>query len=370
MAFQQIIFISIISITTFALSILTTRIYAIACKAGPSGLKLSLIIGTIFPLLFIGGNIIGRMSDGAASRIITITVDILAGVAFYALLTSIVLGIILLITRYFSISVPAFVGFVFLGISGAMAIGGLVQAQFLTVQNYTVTLKHAPAEWNGKRAVLISDTHYGLVNYTAFSRRLTDKILSLTPDFVLIAGDLFDGPRINTEPLVADWKRLSQAQPVFYTPGNHEEYGPYGAFLQATKDANFTILEDSKTSYQGVQIAGIVYRSKNKELEASQAITALELSKEEPSILINHPPTFQTSAQDAGVDLMVSGHTHRGQFWPIRYIVRAIYGKYSYGMNTDAELVTITTSGVGTAGPPLRLFNTPEVVVITFKTEN
>lgn len=66
---------------------------------------------------------------------------------------------------------------------------------------------------------------------------------------------------------------------------------------------------------------------------------------------------------------MVSGHTHRGQFWPLNYIVKAIYGKYIYGMNVDDTLTTLTTSGVGTAGPPMRLFNSPEIVVINFQKE-
>lgn len=369
MGLSQIIFISVISITTFALSLLTTRIYAIALKAGPGGLKLSLFIGALFPILFIAGNIIGRISDGTLSRGVTIVIDVIAGIAFYALITSIVLGVIILIGKNTSITQTPVLGWVFLGVAALMALGGFIQARQLMVKEYTYTLKNAPASWNGKRAVLISDTHYGLVNYKHFSKRITDKILSLSPDFMLIAGDLYDGPPVTTEPLVTDWKRLTSAFPVFYAPGNHEEYGPYGAFLQSTYDAGFVVLDDKKTEYEGLQIAGITYRAKNKEVEAKKALESLSLATTQPTILINHPPTFQKGAQSVGVDLMVSGHTHRGQFWPIRYLVKAIYGKYAYGMHTDDTITTLTTSGVGTAGPPLRLFNTPEIVVITFKTQ-
>lgn len=88
-----------------------------------------------------------------------------------------------------------------------------------------------------------------------------------------------------------------------------------------------------------------------------------------PSILINHPPTALAAAHEAGVDLQVSGHTHNGQFWPMTYLVRKIYGQYYYGLKAYEDMQVITSSGVGTFGPPFRLFNPPEIVLITFQTK-
>jgi predicted MPP superfamily phosphohydrolase len=86
------------------------------------------------------------------------------------------------------------------------------------------------------------------------------------------------------------------------------------------------------------------------------------------TILINHPPTAFAAPHEYGVNLIVSGHTHRGQTWPFRYITRKVYGKYDYGMRPYETLTSITSNGIGTFGPPIRLFNSPEVVLIHFKT--
>ncbi len=368
MELQRIIFISVISVTTFALSLLTARIYALGLKSGTQGIRIATIIGVVFPLIFIGANILGRYSDGTLARMISIFSDTLGGIGLYVFTTSIVLGVVLFIGHLFDHDIPKTVSLVFLTIAGILSVTGLIQARMIKVVAYTVPLYEAPQSWDGKRVVLVSDTHYGLVNYTRFSKKITDKILSLDPDFIMHAGDLYDGPTIDTAPLTSDWKRLTEQFPVFFAPGNHEEYGPYSEFLTSAKNAGFTVLDDKKVLYEGVQIVGITYRDKRNEKSAADALRGIELDKTIPTIFINHPPTFQTSALENGIDLMVSGHTHRGQLWPIRYIVRAIYGKYSYGLNTDDTLTTITTSGVGTAGPPMRLFNTPELVVITFKT--
>lgn len=369
MELQRILFISIISITTFALSLLTARIYAIGLKSGASGARIATLVGVLFPLIFIGANILGRYSNGLIARLVTIFSDTLGGFALYALITSIVLGIVLFICTQSGYIVPKNVSVVFLGITFLLGLTGLIQAKMLKIVPYTITLTGAPESWNGKTAVLFSDTHYGLVNHKNFSRKITTKILEINPDFVMHAGDLYDGPAVETASLTKDWARLTEKFPVFFAPGNHEEYGPYSDFLQSAKDAGFVVLDDKKTIYEGVQIAGITYRDKRNEKNATDALRALDLDTALPTILINHPPTFQKGALENSVDLMVSGHTHRGQLWPIRYIVRAIYGKYIYGVNVDDTLTTITTSGVGTAGPPMRLFNTPELVRITFKTQ-
>jgi predicted MPP superfamily phosphohydrolase len=65
---------------------------------------------------------------------------------------------------------------------------------------------------------------------------------------------------------------------------------------------------------------------------------------------------------------MLSGHTHRGQVWPFRYVTHKVYDGYDYGMKKMHDMTVITSNGIGTFGPPMRLFNSPEVVVIHFKT--
>ena len=369
MDIQRLTFLVVITSITFSLSILTARIYTSVLRSGQHGITIGYVIGIVFPVLFIVAMSASTLSSGWFTRLFATVIDVVGGIGFYFLITGALLGIALLITRSIGIQLAPLWGIVGIILSFLLAGIGIIQAQFINVATYNVYLRGAPQSWNGKRAVLVSDTHFGLINYENFSDKIVSKIQSLHPDFVLHAGDLYDGPRIDTAPISSSWKRLAATTPVFYAPGNHEEYGPYDAFIQSAYDAGFTVLTNKVTTYDGVQIAGITYHGKSDVAGGSRAIQDLTLEQSKPTILINHPPTFQQQALDKGVSLMVSGHTHNGQFWPLGYLVRAIYGRYTYGEYSFGALTGITTRGVGTAGPPMRLFNTPELVVITFTTQ-
>lgn len=360
----RIVFLVVITVTTFSISILTAKIYSIGFKLNPINSRIVLSIGALMPLIFI----LTMFFDRSSKNPFSYPVNALGGIIFYLFITGILLGIIIFIGKINHTTIPLSISTIFFSLGILMGIAGLIQAKFIKTTSYTISLPGAPIEWNDKKAVLVSDTHFGLINHKSFSDKVVSKILNIDPDFVLHAGDFYDGPKNDTASITESWKNLAEKIPVFYAPGNHEEYGDYEGFLTSIKNAGVTALVDSSTTYKGVQIAGITYRDKNQLENASIALKNLNLDKNTPSILINHPPTFQKTVQEIGVDLMVSGHTHKGQFWPINFIVKRIYGKYIYGVNKDGDLITITTSGVGTAGPPLRLFNTPELVIINFTT--
>lgn len=369
MTIIRIVFLVVITATTFSISLLTAKIYALGLKSSPYTTKVLLIIATLAPLLFVLTMFFSRATKSSFINALAYPINALGGIIFYLFITATFLGLILFVAHSTHTTIPSFISVFFLLGGLGLGIGGLVQATHIKTVSYTVLLPNAPSSWEGKRAVLVSDTHLGIINHKKFSNKVVDAILSINPDFVMHAGDFYDGPANDTTPITASWKRLSDRIPVFYAPGNHEEYGDYAGFLTSIKNANVTTLVDSMTLYEGVQIAGITYRDKNQSESAAVALKALPVDSTKPLILINHPPTFQDTVETIGTNLMVSGHTHRGQFWPLQVIVKRIYGKYIYGLNKDGSLITITTSGVGTAGPPLRLFNTPELVVITFTTQ-
>lgn len=324
------------------------------------------IVGVIFPLLFILVNMLSRISDALFVKWLYTIVNVGAGFAFYLLLGALVLGFLFVLHAMVGATMSVYLSkFVLIAVLILPTVG-LLQARTITKVSHQIALENLPLEWQGKKAILFSDSHYGLVNHTKAAQRLVRVILEEKPDMVFIAGDLFDGPNVTADSLTESWKELSLIAPVFYVPGNHEEYGDYRKFLQATQEGGFTVLEDSTVTYKGVQIGGILYRTKGQESEFSNVLKNMQLDQALPTILISHPPTFLDIANTQHVDLMLSGHTHKGQFWPLNYITKAIYGNYHYGLNTYNNLQVITTSGVGTAGPPFRLFNTPEIVEINF----
>lgn len=355
------------AIVLFFICFFTARIYIYGFKITNHPAGNIIITALLLPVFYIGSLIDGRKTQrfGAAGHML---INIIAGIFFYLFLGAIVLGIISIGFLLTGSNVPLSLSFAILILSIIAAAASLAQARRIVTTHYTVTLPNAPASWNGKTAAMISDTHFGLINYKKFSDKVVNKILSLQPDFVLHAGDFYDGPTIDTTPITESWKKLTAQMPLFYTPGNHEAYGDYSVFVESVRAAGATVLDDKMVEHDGVQIAGTLYRTGRENTEIQAVLASLSLNKTKPTILINHPPTTFDIPHQHGVSLIVSGHTHRGQFWPFRYITDKIYGKYDYGMHHYKELVNITSDGIGTYGPPMRLFNSPEVVMITFKT--
>ena len=367
---ESIIFLLSVSVVTLGLSFFTAFVYT---KAIPMSLGLSRgirIVGIIFPFLFVLINALSRFSNFEFVKWAYTAMSVGAGIAFYLLLGAIILALVLAIYKIAGKSMPPQISWFVLVISTLLSFIGLIEARSMKKVSYNVEIENLPVEWEGKRAILFSDTHYGLVNSNKAAQRLVENIQKESPDIVFISGDMFDGPDIDTQEMVILWQEMSKRQPVFYAPGNHEEYGNYGKFIMSLKDSGFYVLEDENVLYKGLNIVGLKYRTKNKEEEVGKILDYLKINNDNPTIVINHPPTFMETLENKGADLMLSGHTHRGQFWPVRYITKAIYGNYHYGQNKFGNLEVITTSGVGTAGPPVRLFNTPEIVEMMFKNKN
>lgn len=362
---SRILFGLVASGILIGISYFSAKMYSLGMRFETVATRLTFFIFLLTPLLFVGSIMLTR--SGSIGATLYREIQILAGIGLYVSLGAILLGLCLLVAFLTKHQLPVSVAWGIFALSLIFAGIGFVQSRFIKTTSYTVTLSNTPVSWEGKTAVLVSDTHFGLVNHKSFSNKVIDEILALKPDFVLHAGDFYDGPAVDTLPITASWKRLATQLPVFYAPGNHEEYGNYAGFLDSIRNAGITILDNKKTMFDGVQIAGITYHEGKDNADAAGAIDALGLDPNIPSILINHPPTSLAAADRNGVDLQVSGHTHKGQLWPVRYLVRRIYDKYYYGLNIYETMQVITTSGVGTFGPPFRLFNTPELVLITFK---
>lgn len=362
----RIIIVTVFFLVLVGISTLSAKVISTSFELGKQGTTIALISGALLPIVFILSMILGRLDNASP---ITGGVAILSAIAVYLIGSAIIAGLFIGIWSLAKQTPPPLiVTKIILSIGALCGIIGILQTRTLVVREYTVQNSALPESWNGRTAVLISDTHYGTLIKRKSAERVINKIQSLQPDFVLHAGDLFDGPNIDGDKVLAPWKNLTSTTPVFLASGNHDEYGDFSAFMQSAKKAGFTIVHEKPILYEGVLISGIPYINKNN---TEQAMTLLDAQLSEydeaPSLFINHHPAFIEDVASRNVFLMVSGHTHRGQFWPIRYIVRMVYGKYFYGKHEYKDLTTITTSGTGFSGIPQKFLTPPEIVKITFR---
>jgi uncharacterized protein len=261
---------------------------------------------------------------------------------------------------------PEIAAILFAGVV-ATAIYGILNAKAIRIRRVPVTLERLPDSWRGRTALLISDIHLGNINGIRFARRITSLAQRLNPDVVFIPGDLFDGTKADPALIAAPFFDLAPPLGVFFASGNHEEFGGSTHYSEALAHAGFRVLDSECVTVDGLRVLGVPYEISNYPIRLSQFLTRFRLGEGPASVLLQHVPTRLPIVEQAGVSLQLSGHTHGGQVFPFSWITRRAFGKFTYGLQRFGALQVITSSGVGTWGPPMRVGTHPEVVLITFQ---
>jgi uncharacterized protein len=244
---------------------------------------------------------------------------------------------------------------------------GVINASWTRITRTTVRLANLPTAWLGRRAALISDVHLGHVRNGSFLRRMVAKILQEEPDAIFITGDLYDGTAIDARRAAEPLRALVAPHGVYFVAGNHEQFGDDSKYLDAITAAGVRVLRNEKVEADGLQIAGVPYRSATHGAHFASVLRGIRLDHDRASILLTHAPDHPEIAEAAGVSLQLSGHTHLGQFIPWSWIARRTYRQFVYGLSRIGKMQVFTSSGAGTWGPPLRLGSNPEIVVLEFE---
>lgn len=180
------------------------------------------------------------------------------------------------------------------------------------------------------KIVLISDAHIGSTFDGEKFGKYIEKINTLRPDIVVIAGDLIDSDSKREEILKAvdSFSKLNTKYGTYFVFGNHDK-SFYGAESQgglSTKDFRtklekngVIVLEDNVAELSnGYTIIGRRDKSDNKRLSIAELMQKVE--KDSFVIDINHQPNDYQDESAANVDLVLSGHTHGGQLFLIREV--------------------------------------------------
>jgi len=253
------------------------------------------------------------------------------------------------------------------GGSVPVAIFGLVNALTLRVTTYAVELPNLPAAWHGRRIAVVSDIHVGNIFGPRFVRKIVQQLNELEPSAVFIPGDMFDGAAVDIPEAVKPWAGYRAPAGVYFVSGNHEEIRDRTPYLAALSGAGVTVLHNEKIVVDGLQIVGIHDAEAHRRTVLQELLTRVKIDRAGPSILLSHRPGNLDVAENAGISLQVSGHTHAGQFFPFSLVVRMIYGRFGYGHHRHGSLHVVTSSGAGTGGPPFRVGTRTELVMILLR---
>lgn len=249
----------------------------------------------------------------------------------------------------------------------ATSIYGLANARAIRLRRVTVQLPNLPACWRGRQALLVSDMHLGHINGLEFAGRIVAMAQELDPAIIFLAGDLFDGVRVNAQQMAAPLLELKPPLGIYFVGGNHEEFGGAAHFEEALRSSGIHVLHDEYADVEGLRVVGVAYGPSTYPLQMRSFLEGLRLKGGPASILLNHVPNRLPLAEHAGVSLQLSGHTHGGgQMFPFNFITRRAFGKFTYGLQRFGEMQVYTSSGAGTWGPPMRVGTHPEIVLLTF----
>ncbi len=253
------------------------------------------------------------------------------------------------------------------GIALVIGIYGFVNAGSIRVNHISIKLPNLSEYWRGKSVVWISDIHLGAVRRYEFAKDIANRIQQLKPDLVFIGGDLFDGGTHDLNGITEPFLKISPPDGIYFITGNHEKFSDPARYLEAVRQAGITVLNNEMANLKGLQIIGVDYRDSKNRKKYEMILKGININPNLPKILLKHSPANLDIAHKKGIALQLSGHTHKGQIFPINFITSLVYHGYDYGLKKFRDLQIYTSSGVGTWGPPMRVGNIPEIVVIKFE---
>lgn len=257
------------------------------------------------------------------------------------------------------------------------------QNYLIQVTNYYVDMENLPQSFDGYKIVHLSDLH-GRVFYKNNSPLLS-KIKKAKPDMIVVTGDLIDYSTYDMDNTISLMKEIKKDAPVYYVTGNHEVSS--AAFPHLERElvkSGIHILRNSTDTIRrggeeilliGLDDPIVTNVSENWYCKKTFEKHINRLTSENGTtvfkILLSHRPEQLPTYAKFNIDLTFAGHTHGGQFG-LPFIKGGLYApnqgffpKYSGGKYIEGKSHMILSRGLGNGSIPVRLFNRPELVVVT-----
>jgi len=240
------------------------------------------------------------------------------------------------------------------------------------VKEIHILVPGLPPALAGTTIVQLTDLHIGATKNPNFAKDVVRRTNALAPDVIVITGDLVEGRfgsgRDDTLPLADLRARLG----VFMVTGNHEYYSGLREWLPKLQRLGIRMLRNQHVVIDadkggGWELAGIEdWNGRSIEPDGGPDL-GRALAGHDPGrsvVLLSHQPRAVYSAAQAGVALVLSGHSHGGQIWPFSCLVR-LQQPFLEGLHRVGRTQLYVSPGTGYWGPPMRLGTRAEITRIT-----
>ena len=250
-------------------------------------------------------------------------------------------------------------------------VAGTYMAFSPVVRHKTIRINKDSGSLRELKLVLASDFHLGLLSNKKHLQRFVNLANNEKPDVVLLAGDLVDDDPIwfVSDGMSPVMRQLKATYGVYGVVGNHEYYGrKIPLLVDEMREAGVQMLLDETIC---VENAFYVTGREDATNGKRQSLANLKPEKSElPWFVMDHTPFDLKTPSEIGVDVHVSGHTHRGQMWPNHLFTTRLF-ELDYGYKLKSLMHAFVSSGFGFWGPPLRIGSRSELwsITVTFSTK-
>ncbi|MCX8075773.1 MAG: metallophosphoesterase [Aquificaceae bacterium] len=239
----------------------------------------------------------------------------------------------------------------------------------LRVERFTLETDKLPKGVERIRILHTSDMHLGPVMGMDKIRLVMDVYRREKPDMVVSTGDLVDGNMRNKLHLAGALSEMRPPLGKYAVLGNHEYYRGVEQAIDFMQRAGFKLLRGEVVYLEehNLTIVGMDDRDCRffQKCTSTLSDTALlqKASKESFVLYLKHRPELEKQAYGL-FDLMLSGHTHGGVYYPVGKLVLTKMFLADRGFHKLSHGYLYVSKGVGTGGPPMRLFSPPDVAII------
>lgn len=258
-----------------------------------------------------------------------------------------------------------------LGIAAGLTTYGVYQARRRpAVKEFEVPVKDLPGSLENFRIVQITDMHVGLTVRRDYVETVVEMVNSLKPDIIAFTGDMVDGSVQALRSDVEPFSNLKAKYGKYFVTGNHEYYSGADEWIAEVKKLGMKVLmnesEAVKAGDATLLVAGVTDYGGGDFYPGHKSDPALAVANAPASnarILLAHQPRSIKAAAALGFDLLLTGHTHGGQFFPWNFAAAA-QQPYVSGLHNHNGTWIYVSVGTGYWGPPVRVGTRSEITVI------
>lgn len=248
-----------------------------------------------------------------------------------------------------------------------------LENNMISVSYINLKYENLPDEFAGMKILHLSDLHSK--SFGKNQEKLLRIIDESKPDLIAITGDIVDSYRYNEEPVMNLLKASVKIAPVYYVTGNHEwRSGSFNTLEKKIAEKNVSILRNQIVELKGQKdrllIIGIDDPASGNTVSNELLNLQANIDKNAFKILLAHRPEYFDLYQSFDYDLILSGHAHGGQV-RLPFIGgviapgQGLLPEYTSGTYTIENSTMVVNRGLGNSIIPQRLFNRPEVILIT-----